>query len=188
MATLHHFHIPIYHHHNPREVVSIQEEIAGVLPRYRERLAKAWDDTAMTSFSYEAEGRFLDDAPLLKQYVLSHVAAFTEDLRSPSRNIGLRSSWVNVSRKYGYQNYHSHTMSDLSGVYYYQTSGKDGLLKFRSDSTGLKNSYWSNYRDVEYEPKEGLLILFPSFLEHAVMMNQTDFERISISFNVRLHR
>ena len=35
-------------------------------------------------------------------------------------------------------------------------------------------------------PKEGLLVLFPSYLHHSVDMNKSDNERIVISFNLNL--
>ena len=36
------------------------------------------------------------------------------------------------------------------------------------------------------EPKEGLLVLFPSYLHHSVNLNQSEDERIVISFNINL--
>ena len=39
---------------------------------------------------------------------------------------------------------------------------------------------------VEYPPKEGLFLLFPSWLFHGVRSNDTKDNRISISFNVTL--
>ena len=35
-------------------------------------------------------------------------------------------------------------------------------------------------------PKEGLLVLFPSYLHHSVDMNKAEEERIVISFNIDL--
>ena len=36
------------------------------------------------------------------------------------------------------------------------------------------------------EPKEGLLVLFPSYLYHSVDLNRSGEERIVISFNINL--
>jgi len=39
-------------------------------------------------------------------------------------------------------------------------------------------------QDFQVEPKEGRLVLFPSWLTHRVSVNRTDEERISIAFNL----
>ena len=36
-------------------------------------------------------------------------------------------------------------------------------------------------------PKEGLLVLFPSYLDHSVNKNLSNEERIVISFNIRIN-
>ena len=36
-------------------------------------------------------------------------------------------------------------------------------------------------------PKEGALVLFPSYLDHSVNENMSDDERIVISFNIKIN-
>jgi uncharacterized protein (TIGR02466 family) len=183
------FQIPIYHHYSPQEVVEIQKEVGEVLPRYRSLLGQAWDDTALSSFAHRSgEDGFLGDTPLLKTYITSQVETYLKEVKASATDVRLISSWINVCPNGGYQHFHNHPQSDVSGVYYYQTTGKDGLTVFRSDSSSLRNTYWLEYRDVKYQPKEGMLVLFPSFLEHKVTVNETNSERISVAFNIRLHR
>jgi uncharacterized protein (TIGR02466 family) len=41
-----------------------------------------------------------------------------------------------------------------------------------------------NAQAAEYGAKEGLLLVFPSWLQHAVQPNRSDSDRVSISFNL----
>ena len=44
-----------------------------------------------------------------------------------------------------------------------------------------------NYDEyVKYEPSEGSLLLFPTFFEHQVEPNNSNEDRISVSFNLSL--
>ena len=45
-----------------------------------------------------------------------------------------------------------------------------------------------NQNGVEIEPEEGDLLLFPAYLMHGVNRNETDEDRIVISFNVDISR
>ena len=44
----------------------------------------------------------------------------------------------------------------------------------------------ANSNIISFQPKEGMLVLFPSSLQHSVNANKTDEERIVISFNINL--
>lgn len=41
---------------------------------------------------------------------------------------------------------------------------------------------------MEFSPKEGVLLVFPSYLEHEVLRNQSLKPRIAISFNIVVER
>jgi hypothetical protein len=47
-------------------------------------------------------------------------------------------------------------------------------------------SRYTKYEFHKIEPKEGMLILFPPYLEHMVEPSKTDEERISLAFDLRL--
>ena len=44
--------------------------------------------------------------------------------------------------------------------------------------------YYDGYAYTYINPKNNLLLLFPSWLEHDVEENKSDDERISIAFNI----
>jgi uncharacterized protein (TIGR02466 family) len=146
-----------------------------------------WEDGVLTSFKYDSELNFVNKTPLLKDYVIKHTLEYLKHIiKTKKENIIIQESWFNVSKTGGYQHVHCHPTMDISAVYYYQTNGDDGSLMLSPDSSGLKNSIFN----VEYKkipPQEGMLILFPSFLDHAVLMNKTNHDRISITFNIKVN-
>lgn len=186
------FAIPIYYAlpDGNDDMLSLMNEVDVALAQYPGKLTNPWDDSIFASFSYDTPNDFLKDTPLLKSYIGKHIEQYMKDIGCRYQHFLLKESWMNLSVQYSYQNYHNH-ISDISGVFYVKTSGRDGNLKFKSDSTGLKNSRLlsgiSGRGDVEHEPQPGKIVLFPSFLEHAVLQNMTPVDRVSIAFNAYVY-
>ena len=65
-----------------------------------------------------------------------------------------------------------------------ENSQRDINIAFMNDITKLFNKL--NIDVVNITPKEGLLVLFPSYLHHSVEINQSSDDRIVISFNIDL--
>lgn len=102
--------------------------------------------------------------------------------------------WINVSQKYASNDYHVHNGSHYSGTFYVQCEKKSGEIKLNPNlnhNTDWMNFLTDEYKNayhihpsVEFTPKEGMMLLFPSYLMHKVNNNLENKERISISFNV----
>ena len=83
---------------------------------------------------------------------------------------------------------HRHEMSVVSGALYLHADEGSAALRFYSPLASLRmhedvrteNSVSANFIDMPCET--GLLILFPSWLEHSTEVNQTQ-SRITLSFN-----
>ncbi len=114
------------------------------------------------------------------------------------RQLVIETFWVNINPKYAYNALHEHPESVVSGVYYVQSDEKSGHLRFRDPRAGKRMNPWPVAEDkksdqrhwdrVSHKPIAGRLIMFPSWLEHDVEANLSDQERISISFNMNLHK
>ena len=104
----------------------------------------------------------------------------------------LGNMWANINPKGAANASHTHPNCLFSGVYYVKTPENCGLLKFEDPRPGTtlyrpikKNSqeekeYW---REIFYKPVAGRLIMFPAWLLHCVLPNESDDIRISISWN-----
>jgi len=103
--------------------------------------------------------------------------------------------WININGPGGYNVSHTHPDSHLSGVFWISAPKNCGVLRFESPNHFTQyeiiKSYSENikqslnlYHDFWLEPSEGKLIIFPSDIRHFVETNQSNDDRISISFNI----
>jgi uncharacterized protein (TIGR02466 family) len=122
-------------------------------------------------------------------------------IRKYCRHTGLRSnleytfSWFNINEKGTPTNPHRHNMSALSGALYVYAEETAQPIMFNnptniyrsyemSENNSTVQGYW--HTDATVQSKTGLLVIFPSWLEHLVPKgSETDNERIVISFNTK---
>ena len=108
-------------------------------------------------------------------------------------NIKIINMWINVNQKNSYNLVHNHPFSSFSGVFYIQTPANCGNIDFRNDSKiehfmPVENfTNYGHYNSLSWTlpVKENILYLFPAWLTHTVKSNQSNKERISVSFNIR---
>ena len=105
----------------------------------------------------------------------------------------LHQMWACINKRNDQNLIHSHTNNyNLSGVYYLNVPKDSGEIVFRDPRPGANQApsrLFKDDGDSEYlMPFEGLIILFPSYLEHFVLPNRSDGDRISMSFNLTLER
>ena len=96
--------------------------------------------------------------------------------------------WGHIHEKNMSTRLHSHRPNYVSGVFYVSAPKGSGSIVFprRNLSPRFREFSWKmgyNLRDFIYEPKEGMFLLFPGYLEHYVTRNKSENLRISISFN-----
>ncbi len=121
----------------------------------------------------------------------------------PTRVAWKSNAWANVNRKGHGNEFHTHPGSYWSGTYYVDDggSGDDQALggEFEiQDPRGVAPAMYAPQLGFALPggqsagaselilPKSGQLVLFPSWLQHAVRPYQGDLVRISIAFNFSL--
>lgn len=103
--------------------------------------------------------------------------------------------WINLNKNGSYNMVHDHPLSDLAGVLWVKVPNGSGKFIMNSPNDFVQYNILDFLnRDVKQkencdfsfvpELKEGNMIIFPSNLKHYVDVNQTDQDRISISFNL----
>lgn len=104
------------------------------------------------------------------------------------KNFKIMNSWINIAEKGIKHDYHSHPGYTIAGVYYYRVSDKQGGLCFNNPNLMIYNAGFPEGRtspqSIEMVPKDGDIVLFPAWLQHSTVENQSDEERISIAFNI----
>ena len=90
------------------------------------------------------------------------------------------SGWAVSLANGGYQKRHIHPEAVVSGVFYVKLSDES-----RSDNQIEGNlSFPSSHGSRMITPKEGMVVLFPSYLPHETIPLIKDHERICIAFNL----
>lgn len=133
------------------------------------------------------------------QQLISHLFHMAQEIFNKEQlepTVALGNMWANINPPGAYNKRHNHANALFSGVYYVKvpdnnqaTSGQLELyeprpgpliIHPRQNQKDLPNLYW---KKVSYNPVEGRMIFFPSWLEHEVHVNNTKEQRISVSFN-----
>jgi uncharacterized protein (TIGR02466 family) len=98
--------------------------------------------------------------------------------------------WVNFNKPGMFNKPHLHPSSVFTGVYYAKAEKNSGniVIHNSSDKEFTLQSYTDkptrfNMSNPAYEPSTGLVIIFPSWLQHSVEMNLSGTDRISVSFH-----
>ena len=105
--------------------------------------------------------------------------------------------WTNINGPGCHNVKHHHPQCNLAGVFWIKAPPKSGNLLFESPHSFTSfseiNCYTDKFRKdtnsyltYSYEPTEGEIVIFPSFLSHSVLRNESDEDRISYSFNIKL--
>ena len=109
--------------------------------------------------------------------------------------VKINSLWAIVNEEGAFNQRHHHGNSDLSAAYYVSAYENCGDIVFYDPRPApvykhpiSKSPNILNASINSVKPEEGLLVLFPSYLEHSVNPNFSKQQRIVISFNINLEK
>lgn len=100
-------------------------------------------------------------------------------------------AWVNLLERGSYNAAHVHQGALMSGTFYLTVPEGSGNLVFRDPRPGVVLSPFrgegvNSARQVQLSPQEGLLVIFPNWLEHEVAFHEADTPRVAIAMNAML--
>ncbi len=123
----------------------------------------------------------------LREAVRAACSAALSEMGQGERPFYLQ-SWINLHDRGGFNFLHMHEGSLLSGSFYLQVPRGSGEFVFRDPRPGVLHGYLkggvpNGHADVHLRPSDGLLVLFPCWMEHYVEPHDGDEPRITIAFN-----
>jgi len=159
---------------------------------------RTWSETNYPGgyTSYSSASRMHRMSPSfarLEKLIDAHVRVFAGalDFDLVGRRLVMTDCWVNVMARHVVHGLHLHPLASISGTYYVRTPRGCSGLKFedprldrfmaappRKRKQRRDNQVW-----VTIPAEQGNLVMFESWLRHEVAPNQTEAERISVSFN-----
>ena len=99
--------------------------------------------------------------------------------------------WAIINNKNSYNIKHNHQNCYLSSAYYVKKPKNSGNITFFDPKEAKTYRFPEVERKTDYsvekitiEPEEGDLLIFPSYLYHEVGTNETNEERVVVSFNI----
>ena len=111
------------------------------------------------------------------------------------KKVNIEAMWAIINKKGSFNISHNHPNAYLSSAYYVKHPEKSGDIKFfdPKDQKTIRFPIIKKYgelsaAEVQISPKEGDLLIFPSYLMHAVNRNLSNDDRIVISFNIDISR
>jgi hypothetical protein len=128
----------------------------------------------------------------------------------PSGRLQLRlqitGMWFQVSNHGAFHDVHNHGNCSWSGVYYVQLDPVEqrrrhpvygvcnGATRFYGPYLGRLGGAYADLGNAYLQrphcdviPEEGMLVVFPSFLEHKALPYEGERDRVSVSFNAGVH-
>ena len=110
-------------------------------------------------------------------------------------NIEIHESWCHITRDGGYHDMHTHPGSSWSAIYYLDTgdmdaASKNGLNRFFCPYNNMYidagTAWTSRNTSIDITAQEGMLIVFPSFIQHNALTYRGEKERYVISVNSKV--
>lgn len=174
--------------------VDIFSEILSIVKNKSEDVYHLLDQSKTTPDNLNSRESFT----ALVNFIEKKTERFSEEVLGIKKNdLTLTSMWSNVHSSGSKHQIHQHPNSFLSGVYYpYIPECEDpGNIVF-VDPRQAKNMFYADFfksscisnRNIWVTPQTGLLLLFPSWLEHGTdpYICSAGIERVAISFNYQL--
>ena len=135
-----------------------------------------------------------DENNIIHSYIYDSITNFT--VLNQERQMYV-DAWMNINPKGAGNEKHTHPSCAFAGViwlkipensgnlFFYSPFGHIGIDEIMAYDQDFANSFHIPHTAFT-TPEEGKMLIFSSHLEHSVSENNSDEDRISISFNIRI--
>ena len=188
MTTDQWFPLPLYQYTIPsiKERKDIESDL--ILTEFVHR--EGWSDDTHRLTPNPFGSNVLTDSPRMLEFIQTHVNEYLTNIGIDESPYHMDNAWYTSTNNGQYAHLHSHGGSDISGVYYVSTNSRDGNIYFHNPHYVSESNFMIGHLDMarQITPKKGMIVLWPSFLMHGTRVNETNHNRISLSFNLTFDR
>ncbi len=175
---------------------ALNEKLAAGVAALRKKIPNTkpddWIGSVYTTLHADIELLNIEPFSALKPLILGEISRYAETLhiQAPIEYLRILDAWLNVYDRNSSQDGHIHQNSVFSGIYYIKAPADCSSVIFHSHETSLMISPpvtevdELNSTSVAVPALAGRMVIFRSHLRHSVAPNESDQERISLSFNV----
>lgn len=176
-------------------VSTIVEEDTDGLNRHKVFVTSTYDDSSECTENIDFDNRHnvLVYYPQIKNILLNKFKEYCNDRLYYNNDFRITTSWITNTEKGALSQLHIHKNSFYSGVYYFQDDYPEDSapLEFNSPLVQLSDYLLIpekyeviNSHSWRIFPRPKLLIFFPSYLNHQVLLHNIDKSRRSLAFNI----
>ena len=186
------FQIPLYSQSiNQDSFNIIKDEVKEYINLNPTKFIETWDCPTKSTINLPKHKNIKSE--LLEKEIKIHNELYFKHWGFKTSNLNLSSLWINISPPNAYQEPHKHTTYHrkqlFSGVLYIEVQDNSGdliLVNPVEDLLGLMPFSNSIIPRHKIKPQNGLIVCFPSWMEHYTNQNKTNTNRISISWNIEV--
>ena len=170
------------------------DEIQNQLIDYAYNLREEDEGVCISNYGgWQSTGFYVENEDdLLHHFIINCLAGFP--VIDESFNIKI-DAWININKPGDYNHKHNHPNCHLAGVLWIKCPEDCGAIEFDSPSSFQSHNELHSYIDdfknqnnlfhcFYFKPTEGRILVFPSHLNHQVLQNKSNEDRISVSFNI----
>jgi len=165
-------------------IYKLQDEDGGGLERSNKG---GWHSK---NFGLTVEGSIQKKfALIMQQYILNVFQNY--GWKTEKKNIRIKEMWAIINKEGDFNVLHTHPNCYLSAAYYVKAPENCGRFQVEDPNIAKRHSYPEilaknelNLEVAGINISEGDLLIFPAYLPHKVKKNESNKDRIVISFNV----
>ncbi len=184
------FQIPIYQSYiDNNSFIQIKKDVLSYIDTHYDKFYTPWFCDTKASYQLEKEFEFKSIA--FNNEIKKATEEYFKVWNFEPVSMAIESCWVNVAKKGNFQEIHSHIgfgqTNLFSGVMYIEVDKNSGSFYLENPLPSvtdhmLNSDIFSSQKEIT--PQNNLLISFPSWMRHRVGKNQSDINRISVSWNI----
>ena len=142
-------------------------------------------------YKYQGVFNILERYPELRDKLLEEFNGFSYELYGDVYGWKIGTSWITYTGKGDYIHEHGHDNYQWSGVLYFGDKYYNSVPLIFSNPLHKLFTYQHQFKAVNkltcdwmVNPKPGLLVIFPSFVKHGTVKQQSSEIRYSMAFNI----
>lgn len=167
---------------------TIKQDTINYITNNKNKFSKAWRCPTLSTINVPREDNI--KSIVLEKVLKNITETYCKEYNFPKVKLNIKDIWVNIAPKGAYQEIHVHldfiTKYLFSGVLYIDVDENSGGLRLENPLKQLYHYTLPNplMDDKFIQPENGMLVSFPSWLRHEAQINNSDKDRISISWNI----
>lgn len=151
--------------------------------------AGGWQSQSIEYYDFEQDSLYPPELHTFKSKLDDVISNVTKQANLPPCTFA--NMWFNINGHKDHNMMHDHQNSLLSGVFYSHVPEPNemGNIEFHREDSAVhflpmldRYNHFTSHK-ASYQPRKGLMLVFPSWLKHSVNSNMSQLERYSLSFN-----